>query len=165
MTRAERSLKVLVVWELGANLGHLLRLLPVIKALKVRGHEVALAVPDPAQARLLLQMPDVECTACPMVRPRGESAGPQRAVHCYADTLIDSDGAGTLMMDGTTLSGGKASGKRDIWSGKDSIGNFESYALYDDSASSTGKNLVITRRGRRTLSHRSRQHLNVRNTS
>jgi UDP:flavonoid glycosyltransferase YjiC (YdhE family) len=89
MSKAERSMKVLVVWELGANLGHLLRLLPVIKALKARGHKVVLAAPDPAEAHKLLQLPEVECIACPMVRPRGNGIQPSRAVHCYADILAE----------------------------------------------------------------------------
>ncbi|MBA3059317.1 MAG: hypothetical protein FP823_15885, partial [Rhodoferax sp.] len=61
------------------------------------------------------------------------------------DTVLDSDGQGTLTIDGATLSGGKAAGQRNVWVGKDSAGNFEGYAVYDDRSSATGKKLVITR--------------------
>jgi UDP:flavonoid glycosyltransferase YjiC (YdhE family) len=89
MTLAERPMKVLVVWELGANLGHLLRLRPVVQALKRRGHVVVMAVPDPDAARSLLDVAGVECIACPMVRPRGSRAQPEREVRCYADILAE----------------------------------------------------------------------------
>ncbi|MBA3058073.1 MAG: hypothetical protein KJ614_05910 [Gammaproteobacteria bacterium] len=61
------------------------------------------------------------------------------------DTLLDSDGQGTLTIDGATLSGGKPAGLRNVWVGKDSAGNFQGYAVYDDRSSATGKKLVITR--------------------
>lgn len=61
------------------------------------------------------------------------------------DTITDSDNAGSIKIDGATLSGGKAAGQRNVWVGKDSAGNFEGYAVYDDRSSATGKKLVITR--------------------
>lgn len=47
----ERPMRVLLAWELGANLGHLLRLLPIAQVLHARGHAVTLAVPDPVATR------------------------------------------------------------------------------------------------------------------
>ena len=61
------------------------------------------------------------------------------------DIVTDSDNAGSIKIDGATLSGGKAAGQRNVWVGKDSAGNFEGYAVYDDRSSATGKKLVITR--------------------
>ena len=89
MSVAERPMKVLVVWELGANLGHLLRLRPVVQALKLRGHEVVMAVPEPDAARSLLDVAGVECIACPMVWPRGVRGQREREVRCYADILAE----------------------------------------------------------------------------
>ena len=63
------------------------------------------------------------------------------------DIVADTDGMGSLVLDGATLSGGKGAGKRNVWTGKDSAGNYEGYAVYDDARSYTGKRLVITRAG------------------
>lgn len=46
--------RVLFAWELGANLGHLARDLPVAEHLRAMGHEVAFAVRDTATAAQLL---------------------------------------------------------------------------------------------------------------
>jgi Ca2+-binding RTX toxin-like protein len=63
------------------------------------------------------------------------------------DTLTDADGLGYLFLDGSLLSGGKASGTRNLWVGKDIAGNYEGYVLIDDARSSTGKDLIIARAG------------------
>lgn len=53
MGMATRPLRVLAVVELGSNWGHLLRLLPLVRALRARGHEVVLVAPEVEQARKL----------------------------------------------------------------------------------------------------------------
>ena len=63
------------------------------------------------------------------------------------DRLLDSDGQGSLQMDGATLTGGKGAGVRNVWVGKDSAGVVQGYAVYDDKSSSTGKKLIIVREG------------------
>jgi UDP:flavonoid glycosyltransferase YjiC (YdhE family) len=42
--------KILIVWELGGNLGHLARLLPIAQKLSRDGHQVVFAMPDPIVA-------------------------------------------------------------------------------------------------------------------
>jgi UDP:flavonoid glycosyltransferase YjiC (YdhE family) len=74
--------RTLIAWELGGNLGHLLRIEPVARALRARGHQVTWAVPDPALARQRLSVPD-----WPLLR------GPRRVLRqdvdpcCYAEIL------------------------------------------------------------------------------
>ncbi|MGJ7574290.1 glycosyltransferase [Variovorax sp. RB2P76] len=58
-------MRILAVAELGANWGHLLRLLPVIRALRARGHVVRLAAANVAAARSLLSDEPVEIVQCP----------------------------------------------------------------------------------------------------
>ena len=57
------------------------------------------------------------------------------------DIILDRDGQGSIALDGATLTGGNGAGKRNVWVGKDSAGNYEGYAVYDDGTSSTGKKL------------------------
>ena len=48
--------RILLCWELGGNLGHLMRLLPVARGLRLRGHEVIWALPgNQPQALALVQ--------------------------------------------------------------------------------------------------------------
>ncbi len=42
---------ILIAWELGGGLGHLLQLAPVVKGLAQRGHRVVLALKDLSRAR------------------------------------------------------------------------------------------------------------------
>lgn len=58
-------MRILAVAELGANWGHLLRLLPVIRALRGRGHVVRLATAKVDAARRLLAGEPVEIVQCP----------------------------------------------------------------------------------------------------
>lgn len=58
-------MRILAVAELGANWGHLLRLLPVIRALRARGHTVRLAVANVEAAKSLLSEEVVEIVQCP----------------------------------------------------------------------------------------------------
>lgn len=59
--------RVLLAWELGSNLGHLSRLLPLARALRARGHEVLVAVRDVGLATEVLAP-----TGIPFIQsPRG----------------------------------------------------------------------------------------------
>ncbi|MBI2728277.1 MAG: hypothetical protein HYX42_18715, partial [Polaromonas sp.] len=61
------------------------------------------------------------------------------------DTITDSDNSGRILIDGNAATGGKTTGYRNVWQARDAEGNYLNYAVYDDSASSTGKRLVITK--------------------
>jgi UDP:flavonoid glycosyltransferase YjiC (YdhE family) len=75
-------MRVLLAWELGANLGHLLRLLPIARALQALGHVVSLAVPDPAAVRE--RMGDLPWEVLRIPRPvRGDETQPA----CFAQVL------------------------------------------------------------------------------
>jgi UDP:flavonoid glycosyltransferase YjiC (YdhE family) len=77
-----RPMRVLLAWELGANLGHLLRLLPIARALQALGHVVSLAVPDPAAVRE--RMGDMPWEVLRIPRPvHGDQSQPA----CFAQIL------------------------------------------------------------------------------
>ena len=82
MSGAPARLDVLVAWELGGNLGHLLRTKPVASVLSERGHAVTWAVPDPAAATALLDGQWREVLRVPryVLPTRQEPA-------CYAEIL------------------------------------------------------------------------------
>lgn len=61
------------------------------------------------------------------------------------DNIVDSDGLGFIKVDGNVLASTKGSGKLNHWTAELSGGVFADLALYNDSQSSTGKRLVITR--------------------
>lgn len=75
-------MRILAVAELGANWGHLLRLLPVIRALRARGHVVRLAAANVAAARGLLSDEPVEIVQCPgaLVNARYKGVSQSRTV-------------------------------------------------------------------------------------
>jgi UDP:flavonoid glycosyltransferase YjiC (YdhE family) len=83
---AGRRLRVLVVLELGGNWGHLLRLLPVVEALRARGHAVTLATPDVAGARAMFTDEAVDVVAWPTLRGHIALAPDRRFLH-YAQLL------------------------------------------------------------------------------
>lgn len=57
--------RVLLAWELGSNLGHLSRLLPLGARLKERGHEVLVAVRDVSLATEVLAPADIRFVQAP----------------------------------------------------------------------------------------------------
>jgi UDP:flavonoid glycosyltransferase YjiC (YdhE family) len=63
--RDPRSLRVLIVIELGANWGHLLRVLPVIDELRARGHRPLLAVADLESASKVVAEVGIEVVRTP----------------------------------------------------------------------------------------------------
>ncbi len=70
------ALRVLAALELGSQWGHLLRVKPVLDALRARGHAGVLATADAASAARLFAGEPVELHACPSLRqmrpvPRG----------------------------------------------------------------------------------------------
>lgn len=63
------------------------------------------------------------------------------------DTIIDSDGLGSIKIGESAISTTKAAGKRNVWTAKLESGEIVGMSVYDDARSSTGKKLVITRAG------------------
>ncbi len=76
--------RVLLAWEMGSNLGHLSRLLPVSRALEARGHEVLVAVRDVTLAATTLTPAGISFVQAPVLAATG-AAGEQPA--SYADLL------------------------------------------------------------------------------
>ncbi|MDP3230220.1 MAG: calcium-binding protein, partial [Acidovorax sp.] len=63
------------------------------------------------------------------------------------DTILDSDGLGSIKVDGYEVTAAKAAGQRNVWTGRLGSNGLVSMSVYDDASSSTGKKLVITRAG------------------
>jgi Ca2+-binding RTX toxin-like protein len=61
------------------------------------------------------------------------------------DIVLDSDGLGSIQIDGQTIGTAKGAGKRNVWVAEVSPGQYVGMAVYDDQSSATGKKLVITR--------------------
>lgn len=75
--------RILFAWELGGDLGHLMRLAPLARQLRERGHHVVVAVRDLSRAAPILD--GVPVLQAPIWLPRGRSL-PQ-APACYPDIL------------------------------------------------------------------------------
>lgn len=60
-----RKFRILLAWELGDNLGHLWRLLPIATRLMQHGHEILFAVRDPALAEQVLGPRGFAFLSCP----------------------------------------------------------------------------------------------------
>ena len=73
--------RVLIVWELGAHLGHVLRILGVARELRARGVELLIAVRDLRASAATLGREGFACVQAPMVPalPSGTSAPPEPA--------------------------------------------------------------------------------------
>ena len=84
---AQRPLRLLAVVELGSNWGHLLRLLPVVRVLRRRGHQVRLVVPDVVAAKTLYGDEDIDIVACPAAPRAKPPAGPRKPMQDYAELL------------------------------------------------------------------------------
>ena len=84
---AQRPRRLLAVVELGSNWGHLLRLLPVVRALRRRGHQVLLAAPDVAAARTLYRDEGIEIAARPATPRAKPVVGPRNPTQNYAELL------------------------------------------------------------------------------
>lgn len=77
-------MKVLLVWELGAQLGHVGTLLPIADALASQGHEVILALKDLSHARAFIGARYPVCQA-----PRRiEKTPPARRFESFADIIL-----------------------------------------------------------------------------
>lgn len=68
--------RILFAWELGANLGHLARDLPVAKQLRDTGHEVVFAVRDTRVATELLGPAHFDFVQAPVISGRSRLAQP-----------------------------------------------------------------------------------------
>ena len=67
------------------------------------------------------------------------------ALNGGADTITDSDGQGTIQIDGQTIGTAQGAGKRNVWTAEVSPGQYVGMSVYDNQSSTTGKKLVITR--------------------
>ena len=77
--------RVLLAWELGDNLGHLSKLLPLARRLKERGHEVLVVVRNVALATEVLAPAGIRFVQSPVdLRARANSPRPRS----YADVLL-----------------------------------------------------------------------------
>jgi len=77
--------RIMLTWELGMNLGHLARLLPVAQKLKERGHAVLVAARDLAAAAIVLGPAGISFVQAPHL-PQGIPL-PHRPTG-YADILL-----------------------------------------------------------------------------
>ena len=77
--------RILLTWELGMNLGHLTRLLPIATRLKARGHSVLVAARDLASAAAVLGPAGISFVQAPHL-PQGIPL-PHRPTG-YADILL-----------------------------------------------------------------------------
>ena len=57
--------KILLAWELGSGLGHLVRLLPLARGLAARGHAVTAVLPDVAAGREFFAREDIVYVEAP----------------------------------------------------------------------------------------------------
>ena len=90
--------RVLFAWELGANFGHILRDLPLAKALRDLGNEVSFAVRDPGVAEEFLQPEGF--VHLPVPKPAARPRRLQSSPVSYAEILVESG-----YLDGSTLAG------------------------------------------------------------
>ena len=76
---------VWVVWEHGGQLGHVARLIPVVCALRAKGHAVVVATPDPAAVLLFFESTGVTLVKMPQVAPQQPA---RHTLLCPADILL-----------------------------------------------------------------------------
>ncbi len=80
--------RILFAWELGSNLGHLSRDLPLARACLDHGHEVVWAVPDLRGAQAVLgSEPSFSLVQSPLLNPAGPA--PRPPIN-YADMLLNA---------------------------------------------------------------------------
>lgn len=84
--QATGPVRVLVVVELGANWGHLLRLRPVLREMRSRHHEALLAVSDVEAAQRLLAGEGITIVKCPGALSE-EARKSEIDLDCYAQIL------------------------------------------------------------------------------
>lgn len=92
--------RILAVWEMGANLGHIDRMLTAARALRARGHEVRFLLRDLARAHGRLAAEGIAFGQAPIWLPR--MANPPRLAN-YAAVLaaagwLDAPGLAALML-------------------------------------------------------------------
>ena len=76
--------RVLIAWELGGNLGHLARLLPIARHLRLHGTDIAVAARNPSRVLQVLA-----CEGATVWQaPAGGSAPPTRAARNHPDVLL-----------------------------------------------------------------------------
>jgi len=77
---------LLGTWELGFGYGHIAHLAPLAKALKARGHRMAVAARNPATAKAAEGAPFAGITVAPLYRP---GPRPRRPTLTYAQVIAD----------------------------------------------------------------------------
>jgi UDP:flavonoid glycosyltransferase YjiC (YdhE family) len=77
--------RILLAWELGSNLGHLSRLLPLARGLKERGHDVLVAARDLVLATEVLAPAGIRFVQSPA---EGRARATLRPPQSYADVLL-----------------------------------------------------------------------------
>lgn len=93
----DKSLRILIVWELGAHLGHIGRLAPVAQELLKRGHQVTLLVPDVNRVRgHVADHPRLKLAECPGVKATKDFAPASYAALIKSCVLPDDDAATQL---------------------------------------------------------------------
>ncbi|KHK58677.1 UDP-glucuronosyltransferase [Ralstonia sp. A12] len=76
--------RILFAWELGANLGHLARDIPVAERLRAQGHDVLFAVKDVAMAERLLSLRGFSFVQAPVAPPPQKREAPAN----YSEMLM-----------------------------------------------------------------------------
>lgn len=77
--------RIVLAWELGEGLGHLVRLSQLARVLAARGHEVTLIAKELAPLRTLLAGDAIRILPAPFA---ASVASPRRQVHTMADILL-----------------------------------------------------------------------------
>ncbi len=90
-------LRILIAWELGANLGHLLKLVCVARQLRLRGHQIIFAVKDVIAAQQILKADGFACLQAPMVQSHPKL---RREAASYADILTEAGLADYQVLSG-----------------------------------------------------------------
>lgn len=91
--------RILLTWELGLNLGHLTRLLPVAQQLKADGHTVLVATRDIQAAAVVLAPAGIPFTQAPFL-PKGIALAHRPG--SYADILLSQGWSDRQVLYGLT---------------------------------------------------------------
>jgi hypothetical protein len=76
---------ILLIWELGGGLGHLMNLRPLMEELPRRGHRVIAALRDLSSVHIILGGAKVEYLQAPRPRP---TARPKEPTCTFAQVLV-----------------------------------------------------------------------------
>ena len=94
--------RILFAWELGGNLGHIARDLPLALACRDAGHDVLFAVADLAVCSSIAKEFGLAFVQAPANRPKSLRQGQQNAIN-FADMLLRSGFADRDSLEGAVL--------------------------------------------------------------